>query len=95
MLQQKAKKVADKLGKTDFRACNGWLESFQRRHSIVFNSVCEETKSEWRDKLCARMDRYEPDIANSDETGLFFQALPNKTFCSKGEKCSGVKLSKK
>jgi hypothetical protein len=29
---------------------------------------------------------YEPkDIANCDETGLFFQALPNKTLYLKGE----------
>jgi hypothetical protein len=40
------------------------------------------------------MDGYEPkDIANCDETGLFFQALPNKTLCLKVEKCSGGKLS--
>jgi hypothetical protein len=42
------------------------------------------------------MDGYKlKDIANCDETGLFFQALSNKTLCLKGEKCSGGKLSKK
>jgi hypothetical protein len=42
------------------------------------------------------MDGYEPkDIANCDETGLLFQALPNKTLCLKGEKCSGGKLKQK
>jgi hypothetical protein len=57
--------------------------------------VCEEAVAEWNEKLCALMDDYEPkDIANCDETGLFFQALPNKTLCLKGEKCSGGKLSK-
>jgi hypothetical protein len=76
------------------------LESFWRRHSIVFNSVhrksadvCEETVAEWREKLCALMDGYEPkDIANCDKNGLFFQALPHKTLCLKGKKCSGGKL---
>jgi hypothetical protein len=71
------------------------LESFQRRHSIVFISVCgksadvcEETIAEWHEKLCALMVGCEPkDIANCDATGLFFQALPNETLCMKGEKC--------
>jgi hypothetical protein len=70
------------------------LESFWRRHSIVFNGVCgesadvcEETIPEWREKLCALMNGHElKDIGNCDETGLFFQVLPNKTLCLKGEK---------
>lgn len=41
------------------------------------------------------IDGYEPEnIANGDETGLFFRALPNKSLCLKGEKCSGGKLCK-
>jgi hypothetical protein len=74
------------------------LESFQRRYSTVFNSVrgespdvCEETVAEWREKLCALMDSYEPKDS-CDETGIFFQALPHETLCLKGEKCSGGKL---
>jgi hypothetical protein len=29
-----------------------------------------------------------------DETGLFFRALPTKSFAVKGEKCTGGKISK-
>jgi hypothetical protein len=67
------------------------LESFRRRHSVVFNSVCgesadvcEETVAEWREKLCALMDGYElKDIANCDETALFFQTLPKNSLFAK------------
>jgi hypothetical protein len=34
------------------------------------------------------------DIYNADETGLFFRALPNKTFAFRGEKCAGGKMAK-
>ncbi|KAL4107209.1 hypothetical protein QTP88_017592 [Uroleucon formosanum] len=39
---------------------------------------------------------YEPqNVFNADETGLFYRALPDKTFSYKGESCSGGKIAKK
>jgi hypothetical protein len=52
----------------------------------------KKTTAEWGEKLCALMDGHElKDVANCDETGLFFQALPNKPLCLKGDTCSGGK----
>jgi hypothetical protein len=39
LIQAETLETAKKLGKDDFKASNGWLESFKRRHNIVFNSV--------------------------------------------------------
>ena len=52
---------------------------------------------EWRNqKLPSILSKYSPDdIYNADETGLFYQCLPNKTYTLKGEKAShGLKESK-
>jgi hypothetical protein len=102
MIQERAKEVAEKLGKSEFKVSNRWEESFRKRHQIVFHEVCGEsedvcgeTVAVWVAKLSSIMDGYEPkDIANGDETGLFFRALSSKTLCLKGERCSGGELCK-
>ena len=71
-----------------------WLESFRKRHQIVFNELCgessdvnSETIEEWIAKLPSINQGHGPvNIANGDETGLFFRTLPNKSLCLKGEK---------
>jgi hypothetical protein len=102
MIQEHAKEVAEKLGKSEFKASSGLLESFRKRHQIVFNEVCGEsgdvcgeTVADWVARLPSIMDGYEPkDIANGDEMGLLFCALPSKTLCLKGERSSGGKICK-
>ena len=34
-----AQEVAKTMGKSEFRASNGWLESFRQRHQVAFNEV--------------------------------------------------------
>ena len=71
------------------------MESFRKRHQIVFNELCgessnvnSETIEEWVAKLPSIIQGYGPEnIANGDETGLFFRALPNKSLCLKGGNC--------
>jgi hypothetical protein len=85
-----------------FAASSGWLERFKKRHNITFKTVSGEAGSvspedvgQFQEKLPSLLRDYNPrDIFNADETGLFFRALPNKTYSLKGEKCSGGKLAK-
>lgn len=36
-LQEYAKEMGKQMDRSEFRASNGWLESFRKRHQIVFN----------------------------------------------------------
>ena len=59
LMQAKAKQVAAILQFDQFKASNGWLESFQKRHNISFRSLSGEGAlldkgiiENWNECLC-------------------------------------------
>ncbi|GFV23373.1 tigger transposable element-derived protein 6 [Trichonephila clavipes] len=101
LLKEKAKAFAKELG-IEFSASEGWLTNFKKRNGIVFKKMCRENSSvdinvcsKWQNSLSDLIKEYEPrNIFNTDETGIFFKCLPEKTFTFKKEKCHGGKHSK-
>jgi hypothetical protein len=70
------------------------LDSFKKRHNIVWNGVCGESKdvdenvvSEYKPKLLELISPYElKNMHNADETSLYFRVLPTKSLVVKGGK---------
>ncbi len=97
ILQVKAKAFTDALGIESFRASNGWLRSFWKRNNIGFNVLSSESRdvdesvaSDWKKNLQEACDGYPPeDLFDLDETGIFWRALPKKSFTIKGEAFKG------
>jgi hypothetical protein len=102
MVQSEYLAIAKSLGNDQFKVSTGWLDSFKKRHNIVWNGVCGESKdvdesvvSVYKPKLLELISPYEyKNIYIADGTGLFIQALPIKSLAVKGEKYTGGKMSK-
>lgn len=51
--------------------------------------------SDWLDAHKKLINQYRPcDVYNADETGIFYQLLPEETFALKGKNCTSGKRSK-
>ena len=102
ILQEKALQFSKELELTDFRASNGWLDSWKHKFSIAHFKVCGEscdmnmdTVNDFQSRIDTIVRDYKPqDISNCDETGLFFRALPDKTLAQKKSACKGGKIAK-
>ncbi|XP_063215856.1 tigger transposable element-derived protein 6-like [Bacillus rossius redtenbacheri] len=102
IMKEKADMLALKSGVDDFKCSNGWLQRFMQRHNLVFRSVCGESADvdnqkveEWMEISKNTINQYSPrDIYNMDETGVFYNLLPDHTMAYRGEPCHGGKRSK-
>jgi hypothetical protein len=101
-LREKAKTIAAQLNIDNFSASNGWVSRFKDRHGLVFKKltgksaeVSGESTDAWLESLPSLLGGYEPcNVYNADETGLFFNVLPDRILAYKGESCHGGKHSK-
>ena len=96
ILQSKALSIA-KAFHTDhnFKASDGWLEKWKKRHNVKSYAICGESGNvdidkaeEWKAFLASLCDGYTPaNIFNMDETGYFYCALPNSTLNQVSKSC--------
>ncbi|NXX46091.1 TIGD4 protein, partial [Tricholaema leucomelas] len=104
MLRLKANDFAQKLGHSDFKCSNGWLDRFKSRYGLVFRAQPVEAAPTatvnaptlwYRNVLPYYINDYQPkNVFHIQETGLLYEMLPHNTFAFKGETCSVGTLSK-
>ncbi|NXS80364.1 TIGD4 protein, partial [Erpornis zantholeuca] len=104
MLRLKANDFAQKLGHSDFKCSNGWLDRFKSRYGLVFRPQPVEAAATttvdaptlwYQNVLPYYLNDYRPkNVFYIQETGLLYQMLPHNTFAFKGETCSVGKQSK-
>ena len=102
MLQEEALLIAERLENSRFKASNGWLQSFKVRHNLKMLTVCGESASvpqgtveAWHSRVKDLVIGYVPkNIWNTDETGCFFRALPDRTLAQSASQCKGGKKQK-
>lgn len=106
VLKEKAKFFyREIIKKDDFRASDGWLENFKKRHGIRFIQMSGEKLSADETEIAnfikslstkiSELGLTPEQVYNADETGLNWRQLPTKTFVTRDEKkVSGRKLLK-
>uniref|UniRef100_A0A8C5IF97 Tigger transposable element derived 4 n=1 Tax=Junco hyemalis TaxID=40217 RepID=A0A8C5IF97_JUNHY len=104
MLRLKANDFAQKLGHSDFKCSNGWLDRFKSRYGLVFRAQPAEAAATpavgaptlwYQNVLPCYLNDYQPkNVFHIQETGLLYQMLPHNTFTFKGETFSVGKESK-
>lgn len=102
ILKAQALEFAKQEGNLTFKASNGWLDSFLKRHKIVFGKTSGErgevdknVVENWLEQLESICEGYQSrDIFNLDESGLVFKSSQSKTYKVKGDEAPGIKMAK-
>ena len=102
LLKEKALKCASELGVENFKASNGWLDSFLKWNNTVFRvqsgergEVDSDVVKNWKEHIQSVCEGYAPsNLFNMDKTGLFYRDTTMSTYFKKGETCSSGKRSK-
>ena len=77
------------LSTEDFRASDGWIDKWKQRNNVTLqavsneeNAVTPEMTASWNETyLPTTLTKYRlKDIYNANDLGLFYQALPEKSF---------------
>ena len=103
-IKQKALRIFNRLtsnqeNKNEFSASGGWFSKFIERHNFhnlktkaEIASADSKAAQDYPPKLLKIIQEggYTPDqVLNADETGLFWQRLPKRTYVSKTQKSLG------
>ena len=97
---EKARALAIELGYSDDEGLNlDWIQRFKKKHNISTRRQLGESGKatiNWRESTSKTIQSQysNEDIFNLDETGLFWEALPERTMAFRGHRCSGGKKSK-
>ena len=89
IIRQKSIEIGEKLGHWNFKSSNGWFDRFRKRYNLKNHKICgesggvnEEVIVDWlRDSFYPLLKSYNmTDIYNVDETALFYELLPGRTY---------------
>ena len=105
MLKEEAMAIKEQLKSSDFdsfRASDGWLDRWKTTYSVKerrivgeAGDVSTETVTSWMERINELIEGYSLEhIWNTDESGCFFKALPDKGLVQKGKQVKGYKKSK-
>ena len=95
--------IAGRLSVDDFAAPSGWTDRFKNRHGLMYRQICEEAEAVnrgdidiwWLTTLPALLKDYAiENVYNTEEFGLFFKLLPDKSIVNKKEPYHERKQSK-